>query len=369
MRRRRTGTRVRRPAGAGAAAAAVVVAAAVSAAGCSARTEIDPSATGPATTTVTADPAPPPVGTAPAPPTDTAAPVTAAATTAPSTAPASTPPPTTPPPPEVVCPEWSSEVVGAVPEALAELSGLAVSPTRTDAVWAHNDSGDTARLFAITADGTVLTELRVGGLAFDWEDIATTTAPDGRAVVWVADTGDNLGVRPSGSLVRVPEPDLTDPEPRLDARGAASVRVRYAGEGSPDVEALIADPATGDLLLVTKSTGTADVHRIVAADLDDGEATTEVIATITVPDGRFGPTGATVAGDGSLIAIRTPRAALVWPSSPGRPVADVLAARPDAPCAFELEPGEAIAASADGSELLVASEGEGSDITRYRRVS
>lgn len=338
---------------------------------CSARTEIDPAAgtstagepTPPTETVPTSTSVP---ATAPA-PAETTAPVSVATTT-PSTAPAATPAPAVPAP-DVICPEWSSEVVGAVPEALAELSGLAVSPTRADAVWAHNDSGDTARLFAITADGTVLTELRVGGLAFDWEDIATATAPDGRAVVWVADTGDNLGVRPSGSLVRVPEPDLADPEPRLDARGAASVRVRYAGDGSPDVEALIADPATGDLLLVTKSTGTADVHRIAAADLDDGEATTEVVAAIAVPDERFGPTGATVAADGSLIAIRTPRAALVWPSTPGRPVADVLAAQPDAPCTFALEPGEAIAASPDGSELLVASEGEGSDITSYRRVA
>jgi len=57
--------------------------------------------------------------------------------------------------------------------ALVEVSGIAASTRYPSTLWAHNDSGDTARLFAITDAGADrVTFTLSGATANDWEDIA-----------------------------------------------------------------------------------------------------------------------------------------------------------------------------------------------------
>ena len=56
---------------------------------------------------------------------------------------------------------------------LEELSGLAASRQHADVLWAHNDSGDTARIFAIDLTGALRATVDVDvAKAIDWEDIA-----------------------------------------------------------------------------------------------------------------------------------------------------------------------------------------------------
>src|SRR2546427_279731 len=76
---------------------------------------------------------------------------------------------------------------------LFEASGIAVSRAHPGVLWTHNDSGDSATVYAITLAGNLLATYRVpGATAVDWEDIALGPCPEhaGRCL-FIADTGDN----------------------------------------------------------------------------------------------------------------------------------------------------------------------------------
>ncbi|RYG86319.1 hypothetical protein EON77_03990 [bacterium] len=82
-----------------------------------------------------------------------------------------------------------------------ESSGLARSVRRKGIYWTHNDSGDTARLFGIRLDGTVVEEHAIANATnVDWEDVAV----DGDTI-WIDDCGNNGNARRDLALYRVRE--------------------------------------------------------------------------------------------------------------------------------------------------------------------
>src|SRR4051812_14016824 len=68
------------------------------------------------------------------------------------------------------CEAWGlPQILAPLPPVLEELSGLAVSAAHRGVVYAHNDSGDSARFFAFRIDGVPLGEFRLEGVdAIDW---------------------------------------------------------------------------------------------------------------------------------------------------------------------------------------------------------
>ena len=128
--------------------------------------------------------------------------------------------------------------VGAtiVDDRLIEISGIAFSRLNPDRLYAHNDSGDSARLFSIGADGKTTNVITVDTVALDWEDMA---AADG--ALFVADIGDNLGIRPTVRIVAIDE--LTTVP--------VSYTISYPS-GRPDAEAVIIDPSGSLATIITK---------------------------------------------------------------------------------------------------------------------
>lgn len=103
-------------------------------------------------------------------------------------------------------------------EALSELSGLAASRRHPGILWAHNDSGDHSRLFAIHADGSFVAEVEVEGAANkDWEDIALDDK-----TLYVADMGNNGNKRNDLCIYK-----LTEPESKNSRVKAQKIRVAY----------------------------------------------------------------------------------------------------------------------------------------------
>ncbi len=108
--------------------------------------------------------------------------------------------------------------------SISELSGIARSRRFDDIYWVHNDSGDTARLFAIDGDGKIVfpsyqrrmyygEEVEEGkqpwpGLAvalaanLDWEDIAADDE-----MIYIAEMGNNTNARRDLGVYVVPEPN------------------------------------------------------------------------------------------------------------------------------------------------------------------
>lgn len=240
--------------------------------------------------------------------------------------------------------------------ALDEISGAAASPTDGEIVWVHEDSGNPAVITAVALDGTTVSSWTVSDtVAIDWEDMSAATSPSGEPTIFLADIGDNRAARDHVNVLVVPEP-----EPRAGGGTVAPVRTLRLELPEPaDAEALLIDPSTGDLVLLTKElTGEASVFVAAGAAWSDGAAPPRLEHAGTLPLGLLSAVLAgDVAADGSSIVLRTPGNLWSWTRDPGTSIADTVLG--DEPCRLpsRVDPyGEAAAILADGTIWLV---GEG----------
>jgi hypothetical protein len=277
-------------------------------------------------------------------------------------------PPPPPPKPPVLAAACANTLVATTPgtvasDSLDEISGIVASRRATGVFWVHNDSGDTARVFAIGADGRDLGEFALSGAsAVDWEDIAAGPGPvAGVAYLYLADIGDNAKSRASVQVYRVPEP-LVDsgilPGPPQTLTGVATLTFTYP-DGPHDAEALIVDPTNGEVFVVTKDLigGVAQVFR-APANLAGG-STTALTQVATVSLGFLhGVTGADVTPNGDVVALRTYLSVSLYPRPAGQSLAQAFsqAACAGASSASESQ-GEAIGFTRDGRGYVTVSEG------------
>jgi hypothetical protein len=128
------------------------------------------------------------------------------------------------------CPEFNPPAqVGKVADsALTEISGISTSRQTPGVIWAHNDSGDVNRVFALSSSGTRLaTFYLTGASAIDWEDLAIGPGPiPGQDYLYVADTGNNSLNRATVTIYRVAEPSLAGLTPGTQAIYPQSKRSR-----------------------------------------------------------------------------------------------------------------------------------------------
>jgi hypothetical protein len=244
-----------------------------------------------------------------------------------------------------------------------ELSGLALSATQPGVLWAHNDSGDRARVYALRTDGSLIASLDVPGAeATDWEDIAVGPGGD----LLIADIGDNAAQRPAIDVYRVPEPRLAD---RATATAPATrLRLTYP-DGPHDAETLLADRRSGDIVVVTKAfSGRSGVYtaRIPARGATTG-ATLRRAGTVELGVGGLA-TGGDVSGDGRTIAVRTYTAVFAWPRRAGASLAATMTA--GHPCAGQVRlgregQGEALTLARDGRSFFTVPEGAAAMVRRY----
>jgi hypothetical protein len=265
----------------------------------------------------------------------------------------------------ILCADLRARVTGTIssPEA-TELSGLAVSHSQRGVLWTHNDSGDSARLFAVNARGRMLAQVAVtGAQAVDWEDVAVGPAPGGRDAVYVADTGDNESQRPDVVVYRVAEPRLK--RARTLTAGGRPLALRYP-DGAHDAEALLVSPSNGALFIVTKDfSGRAGVYA-AARPSTTGIGTLRRVARIALGGGEA-VTAGDISADGRTIALRSYFRAYVWKRRRGESIAAALRRKPCAASAdlFDEGQGEALALTRDGGAFYTVPEGEQPDIRRY----
>lgn len=132
---------------------------------------------------------------------------------------------------------------------LDEISGIAASRREDGVLWAIDDSGKPANLYAISHRGTRLGTFKIEGVKkTDWEDIASFEL-DGQPYLLIADTGDNGGIRKTLSLHVVEEPQ--DIEAGGTLKPAWSIQFRWP-DGARDCEAVAVDAVRNEVLLITK---------------------------------------------------------------------------------------------------------------------
>ncbi|MFT5584423.1 MAG: hypothetical protein ACI9VR_002008 [Cognaticolwellia sp.] len=169
------------------------------------------------------------------------------------------------PAPVDLCAFGIMEAVGELTDPeLTETSGLVQSRLDAGLFWAHNDSGDTPRLFALSesgaAQGIVTLDIEK---AVDWEDMAAGTL-GGDPVLVIGDIGDNREKRQDILVHWLPEPTQTT---GVDLP-VSTVTLTYP-DGARDSEAIFVDPVSGDLILVAKSQE-SEIYRL-PAPWKDGE--------------------------------------------------------------------------------------------------
>ncbi len=253
---------------------------------------------------------------------------------------------------------------GVVAEpAVREASGIAAGRRNPGVWWVHNDSGDSARVFAMGDDGRALGQFTLAGAAArDWEDIAVGPGPvPGVAYLHVGDIGDNSAVRPSVVVYRVAEPAVPGPVGTRSLTGVEALTLTYP-DGPRDAEALLVDPVSGDLFVIAKTwTGRAGVYR-APAGLAAGSSTVLTLVG-TFPLGIV--TGADVTPLGDVVAVRTYGSVVLYRRAPGTGLGAAFAGPSCVgPSASEAQ-GEAVGFLPDGSGYLTVSEGAGVAIRRF----
>ena len=250
---------------------------------------------------------------------------------------------------------------------IGESSGVAVSG-RT--LWTHNDSGDTARFFALDRRCRTLATYDVTNeSATDWEDMAR-----GAGALWFGDIGDNASSRKQIAVVKVAEPRVAQGTHRVRA---TVYRFRYA-DGPHDAETLLVHPRTGQLFVVSKTYfGLAGVYAAPLHPSATALNTLTKVASFTTrltghdggpigPPGELSVTGGDINADATRVVVRTYTDAYEWTVTGG----DVVQAFEEPPTVTQLPEtaqGEAIAYDTDGRSWITTSEGQGAPIDRISR--
>ena len=252
----------------------------------------------------------------------------------------------------------AAEAIGTNQSAsITEASGLAASRRNPHVFWVHNDSGDSARVFAINRQGALLgTYTLAGASATDWEDIALGPDPaSGVDCLYAGDIGDNGAARPFVTVYRVPEPLVNTNVFNLVTylAGAQAFSFTYP-DGARDAETLMADPWTGDLFIVSKRESLSRLYR--AAFPQDATATNSLtyLGQLTFGWAVWGD----ISPSGRQILIKEYSAMHYYPRAIGQALEEVLTNSPAGivPCPAEPQ-GEAVAWQGQEDGYLTLSEG------------
>lgn len=227
---------------------------------------------------------------------------------------------------------------------LPEVSGLAWSRNNPGFIWAHQDSRNENLLYLLDSQsGELVVTYRIKGIHNrDWEDIETAPGPlEGRNYLYVGDIGDNDAVYGSYTIYRFEEPlfqeshrgEIINMEPEMD-----EIRFRYLGHDH-DAEALMVDPLTKDIYVVTKR----DLHAILYVAAYPQKLEEEFTLT---EGGEFSFTLATagsISKDGNEVLIKTYGQIFYWHRSAEERLVETLSRAPlEAPYNPREGQGEAI---------------------------
>jgi len=238
---------------------------------------------------------------------------------------------------------------------IRESSGVAESRTR-DGVWfTHNDRGDEAQLYAFDLSGQFIETHEVRNADhFDWEDIAAAPCPDRGDCLYIGDIGDNDRTR-AGIIVYV----VREPEAGRSTRAFQRWSAVYPpADGPQDAEALLVNPCTGRVHVITKDgDGVSNIYRYPPFPGKEVSTLTRV-GTIYVDgltqSGRQ-VTGGDFDADGDRVVIRTGNKVLEWIVDPDNPNAHWNEPPREIEGAADFQ-GEGITYALDGT-IVTTSEG------------
>ena len=253
---------------------------------------------------------------------------------------------------------------------ISEASGIAASLRQKDAVWLHNDSGDSARLFLVGLDGNTraVATLNIKH-PVDWEDMCSFEA-NGEKWLLIGDIGDNQRVRSKSEraceLLLIKEPTFEPGHPNpVNIRVDVVSRIEFQfPDGPEDCESLAVDTQRSEILLLTKcAPQKCQLFRLpLSTKSGQRKLTAEPIASLAVP---FATSMDISADNHSLVVVNMFSGALIrrgveedWTSACRQPITVLtLPAMPQC---------ETVCFESTGASILVNSERTKQPLWRIR---
>ena len=241
---------------------------------------------------------------------------------------------------------------------LKEVSGLVASRANPGYLWVHNDGGNPAEIYLVDLALNVrLTCVLPDAENRDWEDIAIGPGPDPhKTYLYLADIGDNQERKRFKTLFRFEEPRVDSLEAlviRPREQSVPTERITFRLEdGSKDSEAILIDPSTKDILLISKRENPAYLYSFAAPDHTNDTLLARRVAQVNIP----GVTAADVSPDGKELLVKTYRHVYYWKTDSVRPLAQLITQMP-IPVRYRRElQGEALGWDMEGNGFYTLSE-------------
>lgn len=253
-------------------------------------------------------------------------------------------------------------------KALKEVSGLASSVNNPGLLWAHNDSGNGADIFLIDKDLSIRQRYVLAGVENrDWEDIVVGPGPDSsKNYLFVAEIGDNDAVFPLKYIYRFEEPVINEQQQEPVAIEEFETIIFRLPDGQKDTEALLVDPRTKNLMVVSKREEPVNVYLIEYPYSTTDTVTAKQITTLPLTQIVAGSFSA----DGNEILMKNYNHIYYWKNSSNASVVELLRQQPTE-IPYIIEPqGESITWAYDDSGFFTISEinkGKKSFLYFYKR--
>ncbi|NOZ61389.1 MAG: T9SS type A sorting domain-containing protein [Calditrichaeota bacterium] len=240
-------------------------------------------------------------------------------------------------------------------DEIDEASGIAASQLNSEILWTHNDSGDSARIFAMNIHGQHRGVVTLADAENrDWEDIAVGPGPaPGVSYIYVADIGDNYARYPTKYIYRFPEPKFPAGSGVHDTTITNFARIAFQlQDGARDTETLLSDPFSGDLYIVSKRETNVRVYRLPFPQDTTNMMVAHYVATLPITY----LVGGDISHSGEEILLKTYTNVFFWQRDKNKPLWESLAAAPDT-LPYTPEPqGEAICWAKNDSGYFTVSE-------------
>lgn len=256
----------------------------------------------------------------------------------------------------------SAQIEGQVSaDPLNEVSGLVAGRSNPNALWTHNDSGDSNRIFALNGRGALLATFHLlGASSEDYEDISAGPGPEPEIpYLFVADTGNNKAhsgsQRKQVAVYRFKEPKLDTPGEVRVLNNVDRLTLSYP-DGPHDVETLMVDPEQGDLYLVSKRDERSRLYRAASPAAGDQQILLEALGELRIKACVAGD----ISPDGSVILLKNYKNVYVYQRAPGTNlVRCLLDTKPKRLPLYQKEPkGEALAFDHKGQGFYCLGESE-----------
>ncbi len=207
--------------------------------------------------------------------------------------------------------------------SLIETSGICASRRIKGLIWAHNDSGDPARIFAFGENGEDYATIYLEGAThYDYEDICMGKyKQDSLSYIFVADIGDNRRKRETIQIYRFPEPTI-DTTSRgstitIPAKEITTFTLSFP-DGPRDAESIMFDPIEEVIYILSKREEKVGIYRVLV----QSETSSSLVLFALLP--LTWVVAGDISSDGNKIAVETGDSIWCWERIGNEPIGKAL---------------------------------------------